>query len=140
MKVGASISEKFSRATVDDSKATVRRIKSSQNWAGEKLSSEPDHLSSGGHSLVPSAHIKTKLVWWPTPGISTWDTGGSLVSTAQPAYPNERGPMKTPGLKKLGGLQRNNGQGSFLASTYVYVSQHTHLKSLKDLQMYLGES
>lgn len=39
--------------------------------------------------------------------------------------------MKTPGLKKLGWLQRNNGQGSFLASTYVYVCQHTHLKSLK---------
>lgn len=39
--------------------------------------------------------------------------------------------MKTPGLKKLGWLQRNNCQGSFLASTYVYVCQHTHLKSLK---------
>lgn len=39
--------------------------------------------------------------------------------------------MKIPGLKKLVWLQRNNGQGSFLASTYVYVCQHTHLKSLK---------
>lgn len=44
--------------------------------------------------------------------------------------------MKTPGLKKLGGPQRNNGQGSFLASIFVYVCQQTHLKSLKDLQMY----
>lgn len=85
MKVGASISKKFSRTTVDHSKATIRRTQSSQNWAGEKLSSEPNHLSSRGHSVVSSAHIKTKLVWQPTPGISAGDTGGSLGSTAQPA-------------------------------------------------------
>lgn len=33
--------------------------------------------------------------------------------------------MKTPGHRKVGWLQRINGQGSFLASIYVYVCQHT---------------